>query len=288
MEFKSGFVSIVGNPNVGKSTLFNKLIEEDLSIVTHKPQTSRNKLLGLINSNKYQIILIDTPGFVKPSYKLHDYMNSNIFSSLEGSDLVIYLTDINEKKINQNLLSTIIKKNIPLYCIVNKSDLITNDGGDYSKIFYSHKFEKFDLISSKSNEDIEKVKNNIIELLPMHEPYYSKNCYTTSTERQITEEIIRKYIFLNYKEEIPYSSYVNVCSFKESKNIIDIYVYIYIENNNQKKIIIGKRGMGLKKLGTNSRYELEKFFSKKIYLDLTVKIKKWRSNDIFLNYYLKK
>ena len=104
----------------------------------------------------------------------------------------------------------------------------------------------------------------------------------------ITEEIIRKYIFLNYKEEIPYSSYVNVCSFKESKNIIDIYVYIYIENNNQKKIIIGKRGMGLKKLGTNSRYELEKFFSKKIYLDLTVKIKKWRSNDIFLNYYLKK
>ena len=158
MSFKSGFVSIVGNPNVGKSTLFNKLLSEDLSIVTNKPQTSRNKLLGIINHKNYQLILIDTPGYVNPSYKLHEYMNSKVFSSFDGSDLVIYLSDIYEKKINSKILSFINKKKIPLYCIINKSDLIKNKKKNYKEVFESYDYKRFDIISCKSEKDIVNVK----------------------------------------------------------------------------------------------------------------------------------
>ena len=158
MSFKSGFVSIVGNPNVGKSTLFNKLLNEDLSIVTNKPQTSRNKILGVVNNKNYQIIFFDTPGYVNPSYKLHEYMNSRVFSSFDGSDLVIYLSDIYEKKINSKILSFINKKKIPLYCIINKSDLIKNDKKNYKEVFESYDYKRFDIISCKSEKDIVNVK----------------------------------------------------------------------------------------------------------------------------------
>ena len=158
MSFKSGFVSIVGNPNVGKSTLFNKLLNEDLSVVTNKPQTSRNKLLGIINHKNYQLILIDTPGYVNPSYKLHEYMNSKVFSSFEGSDLIIYVSDITEKKINDKILSYVNKKNIPLYCIINKSDLIKNNTNINIKKFESFKYKIMDIISCKSEKDIGIVK----------------------------------------------------------------------------------------------------------------------------------
>jgi len=282
MKFKSGFVSIVGNPNVGKSTLFNKLLDENLSIVTSKPQTSRNKLLGVINSQDYQIILIDTPGYVVPSYKLHNYMNSKIFSSLDGCDLIIYLTDIHEKKLNENLINTVINKKIPLYCVLNKSDLIKNNQNNFEKVFNSYNKKKFDIISCKSKKDILKVKKSIVELLPTHEPYYPKDYFTSSSERNIVEEMIRETIFLQYKEEIPYASFIQVYSFDESKDIIKIFAYIFIENESQKKIIIGKKGSGIKEIGINSRLKLEEFFKKKIFLDLSVKIKKWRSDKYFL------
>jgi len=283
MKFKSGFVSILGNPNVGKSTLFNKLLDEELSIVTHKPQTSRNKLLGIVNGNNFQIILIDTPGYVIPSYKLHEHMNSKIFSSLEGSDLILYLSDINEKQVNNNILHTINKKNIPLYCIINKSDLIKKNKNNFKNVFDSYHIDKFDIISCKSKKDITIVKNSIIDLLPFHKPYYPKDSFTLSSKKDITSEIIRKSIFINYKDEIPYASFVNVYEFKNHKEIIKVFAYIFVETESQKKIIIGKNGSNLKKVGIDSRKEIEKFFEKKIFLDLTVKIKKWRNNPRLIN-----
>jgi len=284
MSFKSGFVTIVGNPNVGKSTLFNKLLNEDLSIVTNKPQTSREKLLGVINDKNYQIILFDTPGYINPSYKLHEYMNSKIFSSFDGSDLVIYVTDVNEIKLNNKILSYIIKKNIPLYCIVNKFDLIKNDKKPYEEKFKLYNYKKFDIISCKSNEDIVRVKNNLIEFLPIHKPYYPIDYFTSSSKREISSEIIRENIFLNYQQEIPFSSFVNVYSFKKSKDIIKIYAYIFVETESQKKIIIGKKGMSIKKLGISSRERLESFFNMKVFLDMTVKVRKWRNNINFIKY----
>ena len=282
MSFKSGFVSIVGNPNVGKSTLFNKLLNEDLSIVTNKPQTSRNKLLGIINHKNYQLILIDTPGYVNPSYKLHEYMNSKVFSSFDGSDLVIYLSDIYEKKINNKLLSFISKKNIPLYCIINKSDLIKNNTSINVKEFESYNYQIIDIISCKSEKDIDIVKKHIIDFLPNHKPYYPKDYFTSSSKREISSEIIRENIFLNYKQEIPFSSFVQVYSFKKSKEIIKIFAYIFVESESQKKIIIGKKGSSIKNLGISSREQLEDFFNIKVFLDLTVKVKRWRSSIEFL------
>jgi len=282
MSFKSGFVSIVGNPNVGKSTLFNKLLNEDLSIVTNKPQTSRNKLLGVVNNKNYQIIFFDTPGYVNPSYKLHEYMNSRVFSSFDGSDLVIYLSDIYEKKINSKILSFINKKKIPLYCIINKSDLIKNDKKNHKELFDSFDYKRFDIISCKSEKDIVNVKKKIIQFLPNHKPYYPRDYFTSSSKREISSEIIRKNIFLNYKQEIPFSSFVNVYSFKKSKDILKIFAYVFVEYESQKQIIIGKKGISIKKLGTKSRMELEIFFNQKIFLDITVKIKKWRSDEKFL------
>ena len=282
MSFKSGFVSIVGNPNVGKSTLFNNLLDEDLSIVTNKPQTSRNKLLGVVNNKNYQIIFFDTPGYVNPSYKLHEYMNSRVFSSFDGSDLVIYLSDIYEKKINSKILSFINKKKIPLYCIINKSDLIKNDKKNHKELFDSFDYKRFDIISCKSEKDIVNVKKKIIQFLPNHKPYYPIDYFTSSSKREISSEIIRKNIFLNYKQEIPFSSFVNVYSFKKSKDILKIFAYVFVEYESQKQIIIGKKGISIKKLGTKSRMELEIFFNQKIFLDITVKIKKWRSDEKFL------
>ena len=282
MSFKSGFISIVGNPNVGKSTLFNKLLNEDLSIVTNKPQTSRNKLLGIINHKKYQLIFIDTPGYVNPSYKLHEYMNSKVFSSFYGSDLVIYLSDVKEENINKKLLDYINKKNIPLYFIINKSDLIKNKNNIDINKFKIFKHKKIDIISCKSEKDIGVVKKNIIEFLPNHEPYYPQDYFTSSSKREIASEIIRKNIYLNYKQEIPFSSFVNVYSFKKSKDILKIFAYVFVEYESQKQIIIGKKGISIKKLGTKSRMELEIFFNQKIFLDITVKIKKWRSDEKFL------
>ena len=282
MSFKSGFVSIVGNPNVGKSTLFNKLLTEDLSIVTNKPQTSRNKLLGIINHRNYQIILIDTPGYVNPSYKLHEYMNSKVFSSLEGSDLIIYVSDITEKKINDKILSYVNKKNIPLYFIINKSDLIKNKRNININQFESLNYQIMDIISCKSEKDIDLVKKKIIEFLPNHKPYYPQDYFTSSSKREIASEIIRENIFLNYKQEIPFSSFVQVYSFKKSKDIIKIFAYIFVETESQKKIIIGKKGLSIKKLGISSRKKLEIFLNIKVFLDLTVKVKKWRSSIDFL------
>ena len=282
MSFKSGFVSIVGNPNVGKSTLFNKLLSEELSIVTNKPQTSRNKTLGVINDENYQIIFIDTPGYVNPSYKLHEYMNSKVFSSFDGSDLVIYLSDIYEKKLNNKILDFISKKNIPLYCIINKADLIKNDKKDYKQKFKLYNYKKLHILSCKSEKDIDIVKKNIIDFLPNHKPYYPKDYFTSSSKREISSEIIRKNIFLNYKQEIPFSSFVQVYSFKKSKEIIKIFAYIFVESESQKKIIIGKKGSSIKNLGISSREQLEDFFNIKVFLDLTVKVKRWRSSIEFL------
>ena len=282
MSFKSGFVTIVGNPNVGKSTLFNRLLNENLSIVTNKPQTSRNKLLGILNDNNYQLIFIDTPGYVEPSYELHKYMNSKVFSSFDGCDLVIYLSDVYEKKINNKLLSYISKKKIPLYCIINKSDLIKNKKKNYKEIFQSYDYKIFDIISCRSEKDIIKVKKNIIDFLPNHKPYYPIDYFTSSSKREISSEIIRENIFLNYKQEIPFSSFVKVYSFKKSKEIIKIFAYIFVESESQKKIIIGKKGSSIKNLGILSREKLEIFLNIKVFLDLTVKVKRWRSSIEFL------
>ena len=242
MSFKSGFVTIVGNPNVGKSSLFNAIIDYNLSIVTSKSQTTRNSIKGILTKKNYQIILSDTPGHVESSYLLHDKMNKNIFSSLDGSDIIIYVTDVNEKLINKKLINSVRSLDIPIFFIVNKKDL-------YPKSYLDNingKYVAKDFISTTNKSDIKRVIKKIVELLPEHPAYYSKDEFTDKNERFLVSEIMREEIFNNFSQEIPYSTHVEIISFKNEEKILKIEGYIYTESESQKSILLGKKG---KKLG---------------------------------------
>ena len=280
MKYKSGFVTIIGNPNVGKSTLFNNLLDYELSIVTSKSQTTRDSIKGIITTDNYQIVLSDTPGHVEASYMLHSKMNKNIFSSLEGSDLIIYVTDIYEKIVNNRLIEAVKKLGIPIYFLVNKKDQLKEK--EYLPSVQYSTFSDYDMVSADDKDDCEMIFKKIVSYLPIHSPYYLDDDLTNKSERFIVSEIIRKEVFELYKKEVPYSTHIETESFKNEEKLLSIYCYVYVESESQKMIVLGKNGSKIKIIGTNSRKKIEKMYDKKVFIDLTVKVLKWRNNKNFI------
>ena len=279
MSFKSGFVAIVGNPNVGKSSLFNSILDYNLSIVTNKSQTTRDNIKGIITSKNFQIILSDTPGHIESSYLLHDKMNKNIFGALDGTDLVIYVTDVVEIKLNNRLIEIIEKKSVPIILVVNKSDLSKK----YDFKLIKGNFLKKYLISTKNKEDVNELIQFIVQNLPDHPAYYSKDELTDKDERFLISEIVREKIFESFSQEIPYSTHVEIISFKNEKEILKIEGNIYTESDTKKSILIGKKGRMIRKFSEKSRIQIEDMYNKKVFLNFTVKVRKWRNDQIFIN-----
>ena len=277
MSYKSGFVTIIGNPNVGKSSLFNAILNFELSVVTHKSQTTRDSIKGILTADNYQLVLSDTPGHVESSYLLHDKMNKNIYSSLEGSDIIIYVTDVKEKKVNQKLIDAVINLQIPIIYLVNKSDLDKN-----YKLLKSDFYKDIFLVSSNDKKDIDKILTKIVEYLPEHPAFYSKEELTDKNERFIVSEIVRGEIFKSFSQEVPYSTYVEINTFKNEEKILRIEGYIYVETESQKSILLGKKGKKIRDLSKKSRLLIEEMYNKQVYINFTIKVLKWRNDQKFI------
>ena len=278
MSYKSGFVTIIGNPNVGKSSLFNSILDYNLSIVTNKSQTTRDNIKGIITSKYFQIILSDTPGHIESSYLLHDKMNKNIFSAIEGTDIVIYVTDVKEKKINNQLIEIIDKKNIPIILVINKSDLNKNFNFQTIEGNFLNKY----FISTKNKEDVNELIQFIVKSLPIHPAYYLQDELTDKNERFLVSEIVREKIFELFSQEIPYSTHVEIMSFKNEKDILKIEGNIYTESESQKSILIGKKGKMIRNFSEKSRIHIERIYNKKVYINFTIKVRKWRNDEYFI------
>ena len=280
---KSGFVNIVGNPNVGKSTLMNLLVGERISIATFKAQTTRHRILGIVNDDDAQICYSDTPGVLKPNYKLQEAMLAFSESALEDADVLLYLTDPVEKPDkNADFLSKVAKMSIPVLLIINKIDLTQQRDLEESVSRWHETLPQAEIIpiSAKHRFGIEPLKQRIKELLPEAPPYFERDALTDKPARFFVTEIIREKILLYYDKEIPYAVEVRVESFKEKEKSIHIRAVIYVERDSQKGIIIGHQGVALKRVGTEARRSLEKFFQKSIFLELYCKVDKdWRANE---------
>ncbi|WP_287828361.1 GTPase Era [Bacteroides sp.] len=283
MKHKAGFVNIVGNPNVGKSTLMNKLLGERISIATFKAQTTRHRIMGIYNTDDIQIVFSDTPGVVKPNYKLQESMLQFSQSALADADVLLYVTDVVEKiDKHTDFIDKVANLDVPVLVLINKIDLSNQE--DLSALVenWGTLLPKAEIIpiSAKSNFNVDYILKRVTELIPECPPYYEKDQWTDKPARFFVSEIVREKILLYYDKEIPYATEVVVESFKEDKNKIVISVVIYVERDSQKGIIIGKQGKALKKVVTEARKELEQFFNKKIFLETFVKVEKdWRSSD---------
>ena len=279
---KSGFINIIGNPNVGKSTLMNNLIGEKLSIITSKAQTTRHRILGIVNGDNFQLIFSDTPGIIKPSYELQDSMMDFVKSALEDADVILYMVEIGEKSIKDSEVHNKIQSaKIPTIILLNKIDLSNQEDIENEINIWSNKYPNADIypISALNNFNTEKVINRIIELIPESPAYFPKDQLTDKPERFFVNEKLREKILLYYNKEIPYSVEVVTEEFKDEESIIKIRSIILVERESQKGIIIGHKGVALKKIGTKARIDLEKFFGKKVFIELHVKVSKnWRSN----------
>ena len=279
---KSGFINIIGNPNVGKSTLMNNLVGEKLSIITSKAQTTRHRILGIVNGDNFQLIFSDTPGIIKPSYELQDSMMDFVKSALEDADVILYMVEIGEKSIKDpEVHNKILSTKIPTIILLNKIDLSNQEDLENQINIWSNKYPNTEIypISALNNFNTEKVINRIIELIPESPPYFPKDQLTDKPERFFVNEKLREKILLYYDKEIPYSVEVQTEEFKEEESIIKIRSLILVERESQKGIIIGHKGIALKKIGTKARIDLEKFFGKKVFIELHVKVSKnWRSN----------
>ena len=280
---KAGFVNIIGNPNVGKSTLMNALVGEKLSIITSKAQTTRHRILGILNGDDFQIILSDTPGIIKPAYQLQESMMDFVKSAFEDADVLIYMVEIGEKALKDDkFFKQIELSKIPVLLLLNKIDNSDQYTLETQVEYWKEKLPKVELlpISALNNFNIDTVLKRIIELLPESPPFYPKDQLTDKPERFFVNETIREKILLNYKKEIPYSVEVDTEEFFEDDNIIRIRSIIMVERDTQKGIIIGHKGTALKRVGVQARKDLEKFFGKQIHLDLYVKVNKnWRNNE---------
>ncbi len=285
MTHKAGFVSIIGKPNAGKSTLMNSLMGEKMSIVTAKAQTTRHRILGIINEPDYQIVFSDTPGVIKPAYTLQEAMMDTVKGSLVDADLILFVTDINERFDESDVIETLKKTNVPIAVLINKMDKSTEEY-IYKKIeFWKETLnpEAIFAISAKFEHNTLAVMQFILDRLPVHPPYYDKDALTDRPERFFVSEIVREKIFKLFDKEIPYSTEVVVNSFKEEPKIIRISAEIIVERDSQKNIIIGNAGSMIKKVGTFAREDIEDFFQKKIFLELFVKvIPDWRSKKNYL------
>ncbi len=286
---KAGFVNIVGNPNVGKSTLMNLLMGERISIATFKAQTTRHRIMGIINSDDAQIVFSDTPGVLKPNYKLQEEMLAFSVSALQDADVLLYVTDVIETPDkNSSFLEKVKKMNVPVLVLINKIDL--SNQKDLEKLVsqWHESLPKAEIfpISAKVKFNVDNVLARIKELLPESPPYFGKDQWTDKPARFFVTEIIREKILLYYDKEIPYAVEVVVEQFKEDDKRIHINAVIYVERDSQKGIIIGHRGVALKKVSTEARKTLEKFFGKTIFLEIFVKVDKdWRSNTKRLEAY---
>ena len=280
---KSGFINIIGNPNVGKSTLMNCFMGEKFSIITSKAQTTRHRILGIVNGEDFQLVFSDTPGILKPSYELQDSMMDFVKNALEDADIIIYMLEIGETSIKNNEVhKKILNANVPTFILLNKIDLSDQKNLEEQVILWKELYPKAHIypISALNNFNIDIVLKHLIELIPQSPPYFPKDQLTDKPERFFVNEILREKILLYYNKEIPYSVEVVTEDFKEEDNIIKIKSVIFVERDSQKGIIIGHKGSALKKIGTKARQGLEIFFGKKIYIELQVKVSKnWRSNS---------
>lgn len=280
---KAGFVNIVGNPNVGKSTLMNALVGERISIATFKAQTTRHRIMGIVNTDDMQIVFSDTPGVLKPNYKLQESMLNFSTSALSDADVLLYVTDVIETPDkNSEFVEKVAKQSVPVLLLINKIDLTDQKKLETLVEEWHEVLPNAEIIpiSAASKFNLDVVMKRIKELLPDSPPYFEKDQWTDKPARFFVSEIIREKILLYYDKEIPYSVEVVVEQFKEEKKMIHINAVIYVERDTQKGIIIGKQGKALKKVATEARRTLEKFFDKTIYLEIFVKVDKdWRSSD---------
>jgi len=283
---RSGFVNIVGNPNVGKSTLMNALTGERLSVVTAKAQTTRHRIMGIISGDDYQIVYSDTPGIITPKYKRQKGMMNFVRTAFTDADVILYVTDVIETpNKNAEYIEKISRVDIPILVIINKIDLTTPDKLDALSDVWKSLLPQAAIIpvSAKEKFNIDTVSAAIRNALPEGEAYYPKDEMTDKPERFFVSEILRGKIFENYEKEIPYCTEVVVESFKESSDIIRVQTLIFVERDTQKAILIGKNGAAMKKTATAARKEMERFFGKKIYLETFVKVRKdWRNDEIYL------
>lgn len=280
---KSGYVNIIGNPNVGKSTLMNSFLGEDLSITTPKAQTTRHRILGLLNSEDYQIVFSDTPGIIKPGYALQEHMMDFVESTFEDADVFLFLTEPNEKPLKDDrFLKKLQGAKVPVLLIINKIDL--TEQAELEKVVehWQELLPSAEIypVSALNNFNTDVLLDRILELLPEAPAYFSKDDLSDKDERFFVSEMVREAILKNYKKEIPYAVQVEVEEFKEEETIIRIRSTIYVERDTQKGILIGHQGNMIKRMGTDARKRMEAFFKKKVFLDLFVKVRKnWRQNE---------
>lgn len=285
MAHKAGFVSIIGKPNAGKSTLMNALVGEKMSIITPKAQTTRHRILGIVNTEDYQVVFSDTPGIIKPHYALHESMMHQVEGSIVDADLILLVTDIKEEYDEQDVLKKLEKSEAPLAVLINKIDLSNEEEVRAKAAYWQEKLNPKAVfaVSALHDHNIKGIFDFVLENLPEHPPYYEKDALTDRNDRFFASEMIRAQVFKQYKKEIPYSTEVIVTAFKEDPKIYRISAEIIVERESQKNIIIGNKGEMLKIVGTYARREMEEFFQRKIFLEMFVKvIPDWRSKKNYL------
>jgi GTP-binding protein Era len=282
MTHKAGFVNIIGNPNVGKSTLMNALVGEKLSIITSKAQTTRHRILGIVNDDDYQIIFSDTPGIIQPAYQLQESMMDFVKTAFEDADVLVYMVEVGEKELkNESFFNKIINSKIPVILLLNKIDTSNQDEVEEKVSYWKEKVPNASvyIISALEKFNIDAVLSKIIECLPESPAFYPKDQLTDKPERFFVNEKIREKILMHYKKEIPYSVEVETEEFVEEEKIIRIRSVIMVERDTQKGIIIGHKGTAIKRVGTEARKDLELFFEKKVFMELYVKVNKnWRND----------
>ena len=289
--FKAGYVTIIGDPNVGKSTLLNALIGQKISIVSHKPQTTRHRILGIRSNSASQIIFLDTPGLLTPSYKLQEAMMQSAFRAMEEADVIVFMIDVTDPKIGPEIehdvaFKTLARLRKPVFLVINKTDLAAK--ADIASVigFYSVKYDFTEIfpISAKGSEGTEDLATSLVGYLPVHPPFYPLDVVSEHPERFFVGEIIREKIFEQFREEIPYSTTVDIVDFTEQRGRKDlIRAEIYVERESQKGILIGKQGKALREIGEKARKDIETFLERKVFLEIHVKVReKWRGSDAWL------
>lgn len=282
---KAGFVNLIGNPNVGKSTLMNRLVGETLSIITPKAQTTRHRIKGIVNGPDFQIVYSDLPGVLNPAYKMQEMMMRFVNEALKDADVILYMVECGEKNYNPEIIERLQHFELPVLLIINKIDKNSADLVEETAAFWKELLPKAELflISALQSTNLDLLMTRIVELLPLSPPFFPKDELTDKPVRFFISEIIREKILLLYKKEIPYSVEVVVESFKESDEIVRISAMLYCERDTQKGIIIGNKGSAIKQLGIESRVSIEAFLEKKVFLDLSVKVlKDWRDQDLMM------
>lgn len=282
MPHKAGFVGIIGKPNVGKSTLMNRLIGMGLSIVTSKAQTTRHRIKGILNTDDYQIVFSDTPGILEPHYLLQEKMMDFVKATLGDADIILFITDLSETYMDESIMKLLTNIKVPIIIVLNKIDISSQDEINKLVHAWKKKLNPYAVIPVSAMKDfnIDRIITSILEKLPEAPAYFPKDSLSDANERFFISEIIREKIMLHYQQEIPYSAQVSIESFKEEPKIIKIAATIYVERDSQKAILIGAGGQDIKRIGTESRVDIERFLGRKVFLELFVKVEKeWRKNE---------